>query len=146
MIHNMHIVVCYIIWSIVYNIMHDCKQTDHVIVCYSMLYHIICYRTDSQAALLVTTQGRHSLLMLMPVRIKLQNVGVDTECCASTSTGAADDTNHKTASESYNYIVMWLSSIICLIRWLYLNECMSKKNNHLIGQLPTNITSHDSCQ
>ena len=40
---------------------------------------------------------------------------------------------------------MRLLSIICLVRWLYLNERIWA-NNHLIGQLPKVITSHDDFQ
>ena len=44
-----------------------------------------------------------------------------------------------------SYHMMWLLSIIFLIRWLYLNERISS-NTHLIGKLPKIITSHDSFQ
>ena len=40
---------------------------------------------------------------------------------------------------------MWLSPTIFLIRWLFSNERVSK-NNHLIGELPKTIASHDSFQ
>ena len=41
--------------------------------------------------------------------------------------------------------MMRLSSIIVLLRWLYLNERISQ-NNHLIGKLSKTITSYDSIQ
>ena len=46
-------------------------------------------------------------------------------------------------SESSNYHVIWLLSIICLVRWLYLNERIAT-NSYLIGKLPKVIASHDS--
>ena len=44
-------------------------------------------------------------------------------------------------SESWIYHVMWLLPIIIIIRWLFLNECISN-NNHLIGKLPEIISHH----